>query len=92
MLGPEISRHVKTLVVTGATAGTIRDAVLAAPEYRKGQPEILEIQDFTEAVHAAAKAAKLGDVVILSPASAAFDKFKNFMVRGAYFKKLIGEL
>lgn len=92
VLGPEICRHVKTLAVTGATAGKIRDAVLAAPEYRKGQPEILEIQDFTEAVHAAAKAAKPGDVVILSPASAAFDKFKNFMVRGAYFKKLIGEL
>lgn len=92
VLGPEICRHVKTLVVTGATAGKIRDAVLAAPEYQEGQPEILEIEDFTDAVHAAAKAAKSGDVVILSPASAAFDKFKNFMVRGAYFKKLIGEL
>ena len=33
-----------------------------------------------------------GDVVILSPACAAFDKFKNFMVRGQYFKKLVQEL
>ena len=35
---------------------------------------------------------KQGDVVILSPACAAFDKFKNFMVRGQYFKKLVQEL
>jgi len=28
----------------------------------------------------------------MSPASAAFDQFKNFMVRGAFFKKLIKEL
>ena len=33
-----------------------------------------------------------GDVVLMSPASAAFDQFKNFMVRGAFFKKLIKEL
>ena len=33
-----------------------------------------------------------GDVVLLSPACAAFDKFKNFMVRGKFFKKLVMEL
>ena len=33
-----------------------------------------------------------GDVVLLSPASAAFDQFKNFAARGAYFKKRIKEL
>jgi len=31
-------------------------------------------------------------VVLLSPASAAFDKFRNFMVRGAEFKKTVMEL
>ena len=36
--------------------------------------------------------AKAGDVVLLSPASAAFDQFKNFAVRGNYFKKRIMEL
>ena len=92
VLGPEICRHVKTLVVTGATGPKIRDAVLGAEEYRVGAPEILEIEDFTEAVLAASKAAKAGDVVILSPASAAFDQFKNFMVRGKFFKNLIMEL
>ena len=41
---------------------------------------------------AAAAAAETGDVVLMSPASAAFDQFKNFMVRGETFKKLVMEL
>ena len=45
--------------------------------------------DFYDAVHAAAQQAKPGDIVLLSPASAAFDRFKNFMVRGAEFKKTV---
>ena len=42
--------------------------------------------------HVEKKPAEPGDVVLMSPASAAFDQFKNFMVRGAFFKKLIKEL
>ena len=44
------------------------------------------------AVRAAANTAKSGDVVLMSPASAAFDQFKNFMVRGEFYKKMIREL
>ena len=33
-----------------------------------------------------------GDVVLMSPASAAFDRFKNFMVRGKEFKRTVMEL
>lgn len=91
-LGPEIVEHVKTLVLTGATAAKIRAAVEAAPGYAAGQPGIVEIDDFKEAVLAAHRAAQPGDVVILSPAGAAFDKFKNFMVRGNTFKQIIREL
>lgn len=47
VLGPEIVEHVKTLVLTGATAEKIRQAVLAAPGYQPGCPEILEEADFT---------------------------------------------
>ena len=92
VLGPEICDHVKLLVVTGATGEKIRQATLQAPNYRPGRPEILSIEDFDWAVHAAANAAGPGDVVLLSPASAAFDKFKNFMVRGRHFKDLIQSL
>ena len=92
VLGPEICRHVKKLFLGGATGPKIRAAVEAAPEYKPGFPEITDCRDFTEAVYAPAAGAKAGDVVLMSPASAAFDQFKNFMVRGEYFKKLVKEL
>ena len=92
VLGPEICRHVKKLFLGGATGPKIRQAVEESPEYRKGAPEITDCADFTAAVYGAAEAAEAGDVVLMSPASAAFDQFKNFMVRGAYFKKLVKEL
>ena len=92
MLGPEICRHVKRLIVTGATGEKIRQAVLAAPAYRPGCPEIISIADFDQAVHTAAEGAVAGDVVLLSPASAAFDRFANFAVRGRHFKELIQNL
>lgn len=92
VLGPVICRKVKRLYVNGATAGQIRAAVEKAPEYTPGNPEIIDCGDFTTAVEKSAADAKAGDVVLMSPASAAFDQFKNFMVRGDYFKKLIKEL
>ena len=88
-LGPEIVDHVKTLVLCGATAPKIEAAVRNAPNYSPGNPEILHEEDFYEAIRLAARAAKPGDVVILSPAGPAFDKFKNFMVRGKEFKKTV---
>ncbi len=88
VLAPEIAEHVKLLICTGATGGKIA----AAARLNESCPEILEIEDFYEAVRTAAKRAGSGDVVLLSPASAAFDKFKNFMVRGAEFKKTVMEL
>ena len=91
-LGPEICAHVKTLVLCGATADKIRTAVLNAPEYAAGKPEILEAEDLREAVLLAQKAAVSGDIVTLSPACAAFDQFKNFAVRGKTFKEIVNSL
>ena len=92
VLGPEIVAHVKTLVLTGATAPKIKAAVQQAADYRPGAPEIVEIEDFYDAIRTAASLAKPGDVVMLSPASASFDHFRNFMVRGNAFKKTVMEL
>ncbi len=92
VLGPEITAHVKRLILCGATAQKIREATTAAPDYAPGQPEIEEYSALDAAVRAAASAAQLGDVVILSPASASFDQFKNFMVRGAAFKAIVNSL
>ena len=92
VLGPEICAHVKKLFLGGATGEKIRQAVISCPEYDPESLEIVECGAFEPAVRAAAAAAKEGDVVLMSPASAAFDQFKNFMVRGEFYKKLIKEL
>lgn len=92
VLGPEICKHVKKVYLNGATAGQIRAAVENAPEYVPGKPELADCGDFETAVRTAAREAKAGDIVLMSPASAAFDQFKNFMVRGEFFKKLVREL
>ena len=89
VLGPEVTAHVKLLVLCGATAGKIRAAVEAAPDYRPGRPEILEVTPFQAAVEAARDHAAAGDVVTLSPACAAFDQFKNFAERGRVFKEIV---
>ena len=89
VLGPEICAHVKKLFLGGATGPKIRLAVEACEGEK---PDIIDCADFTSAVQAAVAAAESGDVVLMSPASAAFDQFKNFMVRGNYFKKMIMEL
>lgn len=89
VLGPEIAAHVKHLVLVGDTAAKIRAAVENAPGYRPGAPDIREYADFDAAVLAAHHMAGPGDVVLLSPACASFDRFKNFMARGEAFKKII---
>lgn len=89
VLGPEIRDHVKVLVLCGATADKIRQAVLnTAGEL----PPIYQYSDFREAVEAAAEFGQPGDIVALSPACAAFDLFQNFMVRGRTFKQIVLEL
>ncbi len=89
VLGPEIVEHVKALVLCGATAGKIRQAVEQAAGYAPGKPEILEVAPFQNAVEAARDLAEEGDVVTLSPACAAFDQFKNFAERGKTFKEIV---
>lgn len=90
-LGDEICLHVKKLYLTGATTENIYAAVTKS-KYFDGSLPIEKIDDFKEAVLAAANSAQDGDIVLLSPACAAFDKFKNFMERGKYFKQIVMEL
>lgn len=91
-LAPEILAHVKTLVLCGATAGMIRAAVESADGFSADVLPILETDDFCQAIDLARASAAPGDVVILCPACAAFDKFPNFMVRGKTFKEYINAL
>ena len=91
-LGLEIVDRVKTLVLTGDTAPAIRQAVEEADGYGPHTPDIFMAGDLAGAVKEAKAAAQPGDIVVLSPACAAFDRFKNFMERGQVFKQLVKEL
>ena len=91
-LGPEVCAHVKLLILCGATADKIRAAVEGTPEYVPGQPEIVTVQSLSDAVELAHTRAQRGDIVTLSPACAAFDQFKNFMVRGESYKRMVAAL
>ena len=63
-----------------------------AEGYRDSGLKLIETEDLSAAVAAAQGAAVAGDVVVLSPACAAFDRFKNFMERGRIFKELVNAL
>ena len=92
VLGPYICKHTKRVYLNGATGPQIREAVENCADYTQGNPDLIDCADFTDAVRKAATDAVAGDIILMSPASAAFDQFKNFMVRGNYFKDLVKEL
>ena len=93
-LGAPLLDHVKTLILTGMTAGKIEQALLDECSRRniENPIQIYHYDEYPELVAAARKLAQPGDIVLLSPASTSFDKFKNFMERGNLFCKLVNEL
>lgn len=91
-LGDDLCKMAKEVILTGATAGKIEQAILSSKYYKDSGLKFETVEDFDEAVHTAAAHAQEGDIVLLSPACAAFDHFKNFAERGKHFKKLIMEL
>ena len=91
-IGKKISEKVGTLILTGPTGPIIEKATLNAIAENENSVNIIHCNDLEEAVKKAQKVAKTGDVVLLSPASASFDTFKNFMERGEKFKELVNKL
>lgn len=84
--------NIKTVVLTGATAEKIKKAITEHKGYKASGIELLQKDDFTEAVLAASRAAQPGDAVLLSPACASFDAFENFEKRGERFREIINSL
>lgn len=91
-LAPELIAHVKTLILTGATAQKLEDAVRADPGFAASGLVILRAAGMAEAVRMARDAAKPGDIVSLSPACASFDCYPNFEARGRHYKELVNAL
>ena len=93
-LAPYILDKVKTLILLGRTAPKIECAV--KEELLKlgdeNKLDIITVGSMEECVEYASSIAESNDIVVLSPASASFDMYKNFEVRGNHFKQLVNNL
>ncbi len=84
VLAHKIKEKVRSLVILGECRDEIREAV-----EKTGFREIHEAGSFDEAVKIAAREAKAGEIVLLSPACASWDMFRNFEERGERFKEVV---
>ena len=84
-LGQAISRGSRHVILIGETAHDIRAAI---PRRYRG-PKVRSAKTFEEAVAMALDQAESGDHVLLSPASASYDMFVNYVERGQRFKTLV---
>lgn len=87
--GEEACHHVKLLILSGATAQKLRQAVENAPSYKDCGIKIAEKATLEEAVQFAWEQAQEGDIVTLSPVCASFDAYPNFMTKGRAYKEMV---
>jgi UDP-N-acetylmuramoylalanine--D-glutamate ligase len=71
---------------------TIGSAAEKIERQLQGVVKIVPAETLQVAVARAAKAATIGDVVLLSPACSSFDQFENYEQRGRVFRQLVNEL
>ena len=91
-LAKPIIEKVSNLILLGQTSEKIYKAVERELKSENKTLPIYKCQTLEEAVQRAKNLAKEGEVVLLSPASAAFDMFKNFAQRGEIYKELVKKL
>lgn len=80
-----MTKYVKTLILFGEDASKIANALA-------GSTELMMVSDLSEAVTQANTLAQAGDNVLLSPACASFDMFRNYEHRGEVFTELVKKL
>ena len=88
-LAKDVCEKTKAAIVTGESALKILSEIEKCPLYDRERVCVKHIDDFREAVLEAASLAECGDIVLLSPACASFDHFKDFAERGNYFKEIV---
>ena len=80
-----VSKKVKQVLTIGSAAPRVEEAL-------QGSSEIVPAGDMARALAHARARAKAGDVVLLSPACASFDQYRNFEHRGQHFEELVNAL
>jgi UDP-N-acetylmuramoylalanine--D-glutamate ligase len=85
-LHPAVAQHARAVVLIG------RDAPLIAAALTDCGVQVTHAEDMKEAVRQATSLAKSGDAVLLSPACASFDMFRNYEHRAEVFVQAVHEL
>ncbi len=81
------NNKVKALILLGETKDTIKNVALEA-----NYNSIYEVENIDEAAQLAYTLGEEGDNILLSPACASWDMYKNFEERGLHFKSIVNRL
>ena len=85
-LSQALARHAKAIILIGRDAPAIRSAI------ESSGVAIRDADTLEQAVESAAEMAESGDLVLLSPACASFDMFKDYAHRAQVFVDAVSEL
>jgi UDP-N-acetylmuramoylalanine--D-glutamate ligase len=85
VLNDLLRQRVKRVYTIGAAAKKIEAQI-------EGAAEIVQAGTLESAVKRATAVAQEGDIVLLAPACASFDQFRNYEHRGKVFKEVVREL
>ncbi|WP_322795430.1 UDP-N-acetylmuramoyl-L-alanine--D-glutamate ligase [Tepidiforma sp.] len=86
VLQAEVGQRCRGVVCFGEAGALFYDAVARLV------PSAVRVPALEDAVAAAARLARPGDVVLLSPAGTSFDRYPNFEARGEHFRQLVRQL
>ena len=94
VLSDLLRQRVKRVYTIGAAAAKIESQIVSSSgaHGKNGGPEIVHAETLEHALRKAHSAAQPGDVVLLAPACASFDQFKNYEHRGQTFKEIVRAL
>jgi UDP-N-acetylmuramoylalanine--D-glutamate ligase len=75
-----------------AAAYTVGEAGPMFADLLEGQVRVERCELISEAVRRAAAAARPGEIVLLSPACASYDQFRDYEKRGHHFRQMVGAI